>query len=97
MTIGLLGRRASDDVAIRHVRCDAERLIVELSDGRQLAAPLARYPRLAKATAEQRDNWRLIGRGYGIHWPDVDEDISLDMLLWEKPSLETDQGGSTAD
>jgi Protein of unknown function (DUF2442) len=48
---------------------------------RELAAPLAWFPRLAEATDEQRRNWRLIGRGHGIHWPDVDEDISVESLL----------------
>jgi Protein of unknown function (DUF2442) len=58
-----------------------DRIHVVLADGRELAAPLAWFPRLADATAEQRRNWRLIGRGHGIHWPDVDEDISVASLL----------------
>lgn len=58
-----------------------DQLLVVLADGRELAAPLAWFPRLAEATAEQRKNWRLIGRGQGIHWPDVDEDISVASLL----------------
>ena len=58
-----------------------DRILVVLADGRELAAPLAWFPRLADATAEQRRNWRLIGRGQGIHWPDVDEDISIASLL----------------
>jgi hypothetical protein len=58
-----------------------DRVLVVLADGRELAAPLAWFPRLADATAEQRQNWRLIGRGHGIHWPDVDEDISVASLL----------------
>jgi hypothetical protein len=58
-----------------------DRLVVVLADGRELSAPLAWFPRLADATAEQRRNWRLIGRGHGIHWPDVDEDISVASLL----------------
>jgi hypothetical protein len=60
-----------------------DQLLVVLADGRELAAPLAWFPRLAEATAEQRKNWRLIGRGLGIHWPDVDEDISVASLLRE--------------
>jgi len=59
---------------------DGEVAIV-LADGRELAAPLAWSPRLAEATADQRKNWRLIGRGQGIRWPDVDEDISVASLL----------------
>jgi hypothetical protein len=58
-----------------------ERLIVTLADGRELSAPLAWFPRLSDATAEQRQKWRLIGRGHGIHWPEVDEDISVASLL----------------
>ena len=58
-----------------------ERLIVTLADGRELSAPLAWFPRLSEATAEQRQKWRLIGRGHGIHWPDVDEDVSVASLL----------------
>ena len=58
-----------------------DRLIVVLADGRELATPLAWFPRLLEATPEQRRNWRFIGRGHGIHWPDVDEDISIASLL----------------
>jgi hypothetical protein len=58
-----------------------DRLIVALADGRELSAPLAWFPRLSDATAEQRQKWRLIGRGHGIHWPEVDEDISIASLL----------------
>jgi Protein of unknown function (DUF2442) len=58
-----------------------DRLVVILADGRELAAPLAWFPRLLEASPEQRRNWRFIGRGQGIHWPDVDEDISVASLL----------------
>jgi hypothetical protein len=58
-----------------------DRLVVILADGRELAAPLAWFPRLMKATQDQRRSWRLIGRGHGIHWPDIDEDISVASLL----------------
>jgi hypothetical protein len=58
-----------------------DRLLVVLADGRELAAPLAWFPRLSEATDDQRKNWRLIGRGQGIHWPEVDEDISVASLL----------------
>jgi hypothetical protein len=62
-------------------RVTDERLLVVLADGRELAAPLAWFPRLSDATADERSNWRIIGRGHGIHWPDVDEDISVASLL----------------
>ena len=56
-------------------------LIVQLADGRRICVPLAWFPRLLKATPEQRSNWRLIGGGIGIHWPAVDEDVSVESLL----------------
>jgi hypothetical protein len=56
-------------------------LRITLADGREVAAPLAWFPRLRDATPEQRRHWRLIGRGVGIHWPDVDEDVSVRGLL----------------
>ena len=52
-----------------------------LSDGREIRVPLEYFPALRDATPEQRQNWRLIGRGVGIHWPELDEDISLEGLL----------------
>jgi hypothetical protein len=64
-------------------------LSVELADGRTIAAPLAWYPRLVHATAEERAAWRLIGGGQGIHWPAVDEDISVANLLAGQPSAES--------
>jgi hypothetical protein len=63
------------------VKCTDDELIVTLVDGRRVSAPLAWFPRLLRATPEQRANWRLIGRGIGIHWDDVDEDISVRALL----------------
>lgn len=63
------------------VAADDMHLRVTLADGRELAAPLEWFPRLRDATPEQRSHWRLIGRGQGIHWPDVDEDISVASLL----------------
>jgi hypothetical protein len=69
------------DATAVDVRVMDDRILVVLADGRELAAPLAWFPRLADATAAQRQNWRLIGRGHGIHWPDVDEDISVTSLL----------------
>ena len=63
------------------VHVSADTLSVDLTDGRSIAVPLAWYPRLASGSAEERSHWRLIGRGEGIHWPDLDEDISVDNLL----------------
>ena len=66
-------------------------LTVELSDGRTIAVPLAWYPRLVHATEEERGNWRLIGGGQGIHWPDLDEDVSVEGLLAGRPSGESQE------
>jgi hypothetical protein len=63
------------------VQADDALLRVTLADGRELAAPLEWFPRLRDASPEQRSHWRLIGRGQGVHWPDVDEDISVASLL----------------
>ena len=71
------------------VSVTADTLSVELSDGRTLAVPLAWYPRLLHASAEERQHWRLIARGRGIHWEDLDEDISVAGLLAGKPSGES--------
>lgn len=64
-------------------------LTVDLSDGRTISAPIGWYPRLMHATPIERDNWRLIGKGEGIHWPELDEDISVENLIFGKPSGES--------
>ncbi len=64
-------------------------LTVDLADGRTLSVPLTWYPRLLHGTSEERRNWRLIGNGVGIHWPDLDEDISIEGLLLGKRSGES--------
>ena len=62
-------------------RCTADALIVRLADGREISAPLEWFPRLRDASPEARAEWRLIGGGIGIHWPQVDEDVSVAGLL----------------
>lgn len=64
-------------------------LTVDLSDGRTVSVPLAWYPRLLHATPEERRNWRFVARGEGMHWPDVDEDISVASLIAGGPSAES--------
>ena len=64
-------------------------LSVDLSDGRTISVPLTWLPRLLYASPEERNNWRLIGKGQGIHWEDIDEDISIEGLLAGKPSAES--------
>jgi uncharacterized protein DUF2442 len=77
-----------DALAVR-IEVSEDTLSVELSDGRTIAAPVAWYPRLAHATTEERASWRLIGGGSGIHWPAVDEDVSVANLLSGQPSAES--------
>ena len=71
---------------IRDVRFSADRLIVDLADGRTIAVPIAWYPRLERATPPERANWQISGGGYGIHWPDIDEDLSSEGLLRGTPA-----------
>jgi hypothetical protein len=66
-----------------------ESLTVDLNDGRSISVPLAWYPRLLNGTPAERNNWRLIGDREGIHWPNLDEDISVENLLQGKPSGES--------
>lgn len=91
MPIETHGSEPSGETSIVDVRVDDRQLVADLSDGRQIAAPIRWYPRLHAATPGQRANWRLVGQGYGVHWPDVDEDVSLDMLLRGLPSLEAQE------
>jgi len=71
------------------VRVTKDALVVDLDDGRTVLAPVAWYPRLQHATMQERNNCRLIANGEGIHWPDLDEDISIEGLLRGKPSGES--------
>lgn len=71
---------------IKTVRCTEDALVVDLADGRTISVPLAWYPRLLRATPEQRANCQLSGAGYGIHWPDIDEDLSVEGLLRGAPA-----------
>lgn len=64
-------------------------LMVNLEDGRTLLVPLGWYPRLLHGTPDERNRWRLIGQGHGIHWPDLDEDISVEGLILGRPSGES--------
>ena len=70
------------------VRATDDELLVDLVDGRRLAVPLVWFPRLLHASPAQRDKFELLGDGEGIHWPDVDEDISVRGLLLGLPSVE---------
>jgi len=65
----------------RDVKFTDDSVSIELLDGRTISAPLSWFPRLSKANASQRQNWELMGDGEGIHWPDIDEDLSVAGLL----------------
>jgi hypothetical protein len=74
------------DERVSSVRFEGDRLIVDLADGRTIAVPLDWYPRLANATSAQRGHWEVAGGGYGIHWPEIDEDLSTEGLLRGAPA-----------
>jgi hypothetical protein len=69
------------DERVKDVKVDSDVLTVDLMDGRTISVPIAWFPRLLGGTARQRSNWQVAGAGYGIHWPDLDEDISTAGLL----------------
>jgi hypothetical protein len=71
---------------IKDVHFTEDSLSVDLMDGRTISVPLAWYPRLLHATDQQRQNWKLAGGGFGIHWPDIDEDLSSEGLLRGAPA-----------
>ncbi len=79
----------------QNVAVTEDELIVTLSDGRTISVPLAWYPRLWHGTTAERNNWRLIGKGEGIHWEDLDEDISVEGLLLGRPSSESQRSLQT--
>ncbi len=78
--MGNVGERVQD------VRVTDDTLTVDLFDGRTISVPLAWYPRLLHATPAQRSNWQIAGGGFGIHWPDIDEDLSTEGLLRGAPA-----------
>ncbi len=71
------------------IKVTEDTLTAELSDGRTISVPLSWHPRLVHAAPEERDNWELIGTGQGIHWPDLDEDISIEGMLAGRKSGES--------
>ncbi len=77
---------SAPDERVKDVKLTEDALSVALMDGRVISVPLAWYPRLLDASDAQRENWRIAGGGYGIHWPDVDEDLSTEGLLRGAPA-----------
>jgi hypothetical protein len=82
--MGILALAADERVA--DININEDELSVRLKDGRTISVPLAWYPRLLHATQEQRANWKISGAGYGIHWEDIDEDLSSEGLLRGAPA-----------
>lgn len=70
-----------------NVSFSADMIILELSDGREIRTPLAFYPRLLSATEKQRSNYRIIGGGEGIHWPEIDEDLSVESIVLGRKAI----------
>ena len=77
---------ANADERVKDVRIGEDTLSVDLMDGRTITVPLVWYPRLANATPAQLARWEIAGAGYGIHWPDLDEDLSTEGLLRGTPA-----------
>jgi hypothetical protein len=77
---------ANSDPRIQKVRVTKDQIVADLADGRVISVPLAWSWRLSEATAAQRRNFRLIGSGQGVHWPDVDEDLSVEGMLYGTPA-----------
>ncbi|HUN43986.1 MAG TPA: DUF2442 domain-containing protein [Acetobacteraceae bacterium] len=73
------------DTRVRSVTITDDELVVGLMDGRTISTPIAWYPSLSNATPQQRANWEICGAGYGIHWPDLDEDLSTEGMLRGEP------------
>lgn len=74
------------DERVEAVYFTRDALVVDLRDGRTISVPLRWYPKLHQATAKQRSHWEICGAGYGIHWPEIDEDLSTEGLLRGSPS-----------
>ena len=85
---------ASSGERVRDIRFTDDEFTVTLSDGRRISVPIAWYPRLLAARPEERTNWQISGGGFGIHWPDIDEDLSTEGLLRgaRSPGARIEQG-----
>jgi hypothetical protein len=82
--VGTLALNA--DERVESVDFSENFLIVSLKDGRRISVPIEWYPRLLRASASERDHWEICGGGYGIHWPEIDEDLSTEGLLRGAPA-----------
>src|SRR5467141_1165735 len=86
MSFSASSAHSNTDERVLDVQFTEDTISVSLRDGRIITVPLVWYPRLLDATAAQRKNWEIAGGGYGIHWPDVDEDLSTEGLLRDAPA-----------
>ena len=85
----ILKTKIAQAASAQNISITEDTLTAELSDGRTISIPLTWYPRLLHGTLVERNTWRLIGDGEGIHWPDLDEDISVENLVFGRPSGES--------
>jgi len=76
-----------NDIRVTRISSSADTLRADFDDGRSVELPLQWFPRLFTATQAQRDHYELLGRGFGVHWPEVDEDLSASGLALGKPSI----------
>ena len=90
---GMSISRANPELIASAVEVSETELIVHLDNGHQLRAPLEHFPRLKRASQRERSHWRLIGGGVGIHWPLLDEDISVENLVLPKAALRRSRDG----
>lgn len=79
---------ALSNILVTRISSTPDTLLVDFNDGRTVQLPLLWYPRLYRATAMQREHYELLGSGFGVHWPDLDEDLSAKSLALGKPSIE---------
>ncbi len=86
MSFSASSAHSNADERVLDVQFTDDTISVSLRDGRVISVPLVWYPRLLDATASQRKNWKIAGGGYGIHWPDIDEDLSTEGLLRGAPA-----------
>jgi hypothetical protein len=86
--MGILALKS--DERVKNIHIDDDVIAVDLMDGRSISVPLIWYPRLAKASQRDRENWQTSGGGYGIHWPDIDEDLSTEGLLRGSPARKSE-------
>lgn len=84
---------AQTDARAQDVRFTDDEMVVALGDGRKIVVPLRWFPRLLHASARQRDHWQLVGEGHGIHWPDLDEDVSVRGFVRGSASVEANRRG----